>query len=218
MGLSREYKKCNCFEKNEKQNHVNCYFCGGQHLCRECPQETALAPILKKYIGSIMEEFIGNNFACPCCKEKKLEVLGNHSPSLDIVCKGCNRKFEVKSKCLSVNRLPNDIQLPHGNFQDYKRRQESGLDLFVIIYKVDRINKKITIREVLYAKNEEIKQNKNIKVIKRIQSHLSTIIITNKNLLSKLNLSKIYQFDFSSVINNYIKTNEYLTRLKELTI
>ena len=165
-----------------------------------------------------MEEFIGNNFACPCCKEKKLEVLGNHSPSLDIVCKGCNRKFEVKSKCLSVNRLPNDIQLPHGNFQDYKRRQESGLDLFVIIYKVDRINKKITIREVLYAKNEEIKQNKNIKVIKRIQSHLSTIIITNKNLLSKLNLSKIYQFDFSSVINNYIKTNEYLTRLKELTI
>ena len=116
---------------------------------------------------------------------------------------------------MSVNRLPNDINLPHGNYDDYKKRQENGLDLIVIIYKVDRLNKKITIREVLYAKNSEIKKSKNIQVIKRIKSHLSTIIINNKNLLSKFNLKKHYQFDFSAIIDNYIKTKDYINKLKK---
>ena len=51
-----------------EQKEKKCYFCGGNHLCRECPQEAILSPILKKYIGSIMENFMGNNFDCPCCK------------------------------------------------------------------------------------------------------------------------------------------------------
>lgn len=189
-----------------------CYFCGEIHECRECPQEKAIAPDLKKYIGNIMEKFIGEKFLCPYCSSKSLTVLGNNSPSLDIICSYCKRKFEVKSKCLSVMILPNDLNLPHGNYDDYKKRQQNGLDLIVIIYKVDRFNKKITIREVLYAKNSEIKESKNIQVIKRIKkkSNLSTIIINNKNLLSKFNLKKQYEFDFSAIINNYIKSNVYV--------
>jgi|TARA_B100000524_G_C23646979_1_gene368804 hypothetical protein len=219
MVLTREFNISNvCPEKINQTPRAHCYFCGGTHVCRECPQETAIAPILKKYIGSIMEEWVGKNFPCPCCKSKSLSVLGNHSPSLDIICSSCNRKFEVKSKCLSINRLPNDINLPHGNFEDYQRRQQNGLDLIVIIYKVDRLNKKITIREVLYAKNSEIKKSKNIQVIKRIKSHLSTIIINNKNLLSKFNLKKLYQFDFSAIIDNYVKTTDYIKNLNEMTI
>ena len=219
MVLTREYikNKC-CREVGEIKRDKKCYFCGGNHLCRECPQETLMAPILKKYIGKIMEEFIGNNFNCPCCDKHSLAVLGNHSPSLDIVCMNCNRKFEVKSKCLSVNTLPNDLKLPHGSYDDYKKRQESGLDLFVIIYKVDRINKKITIREVLYAKNKQIISNSNIRVIKRNKSHLSTILISNKNLLNKLTLVKDYQFDFSMIIQKYMETNTLMNNFKVLNI
>lgn len=218
MVLTRSYK-CNshCPIHNMKCNsQIKCYFCGGSHLCRECPQETLLAPILKKYIGSIMEDFIGDNFCCPSCGKKTMTVLGNHSPSLDIVCQNCQRKFEVKSKCLSVNNLPKDINLPHGNYEDYKKRQNSGLDLFVIIYKVDRVNKKITIREVLYSKNSEILKNDNVQVVQRKRSHLSTICIKNRNLITKMKLEKLYQFDFSSIIDNYLKTADYLSKIKEI--
>ena len=189
-----------------------CYFCGGNHLCRECPQEAILSPILKKYIGSIMENFIGSNFDCPCCQKRTMKVLGNHSPSLDIICTSCKRRFEVKSKCLSVNNLPNDLKLPHGSYDDYLRRQNNGLDLFVIIYKVDRIQKKITIREVLYARNNDIIDHNNIKVVKRKKSHLSTILIKDKSSLKKMNLNETYQFDFSGIIDKYM---ENLERIKK---
>lgn len=181
----------------------SCYFCGGNHLCRQCPQELILAPLLKKYIGSIMENFISDNYSCPGCNTCNLKVLGNHSPSLDIVCKNCDRKFEVKSKCLSVNQLPIDLNLPHGNFFDYKKRQSSGLDFFIIIYKVDRFNKKIKIREILYIKNKEISKGNNFKVIKRNDSNLSTIIIDNRLNLNKLNLVSKNEFDFSNIVNQY---------------
>ena len=88
--------------------------------------------------------------------------------------------------------------------------------MFVIIYKVDRINKKITIREVLYSKNSEILKNDNIEVIKRKKSHLSTICIKNRNLITKMKLEKLYQFDFSSIIDNYLKTADYLSKLEEI--
>lgn len=224
MVLMRDLKRNNhCIAYSKQCNsEVKCYFCGGSHLCRECPQETLLAPILKKYIGSIMEDFIGDNFCCPSCNKKQMTVLGNHSPSLDIVCQSCERRFEVKSKCLSVNNLPKDINLPHGNYEDYKKRQSSGLDLFVIIYKVDRINKKITIREVLYSKNSEILENNNIKVVKRHKSHLSTISIQDRNLITKMDLNRLYQFDFSSIIEDYLQTAGYIeqlgTLLNEITV
>jgi hypothetical protein len=218
MGLTRIYNKTNNTSETEVINTdiklKKCYFCEGNHVCRECPQEALLAPVLKKYIGKIMEDFIGNNFCCPRCNTNKLAVLGNHSPSLDIICGECERKYEVKSKCLSINNLPNDLKLPHGNFEEYKNRQDNGLDLFVIIYKVDRINKKITIREVLYADNKEILKNDNIQVLKRNNSHLSTITINNKKLLNKLKLNRLFQFDFSSIIENYLKSNNFINKIK----
>ena len=100
MVLTRSFDNNNtaCLFKEKSNSGVKCYFCGKSHICRECPQETALAPVLKKYIGSIMEDFIGDNFACPCCNKHELTVLGNHSPSLDIVCLNCKRKFEGSNR------------------------------------------------------------------------------------------------------------------------
>ena len=159
-----------------------------------------------------MENFIGNTFECPCCQQKTMKVLGNHSPSLDIICTNCKRRFEVKSKCLSVNNLPNDLKLPHGSYNDYLKRQNNGLDLFVIIYKVDRVKKKITIREVLYAKHQDIIQEENILVMKREKSHLSTILIKDKFLLRKMNMNQIYQFDFSIIIEKYMENLEKIKK------
>jgi hypothetical protein len=168
---------------------IKCYFCNGNHACRDCPLEATMAPILRKKVGNMMEYYVADNLKCPeCSKEKTLRVIGNHTPSLDLVCSCCQMKFEVKSKCLSVNKLPNDINLPHGSYIDYVHRLEEGLNLIVIIYGVDRVKKLITVREVLYATNHELKSPNIIEVVKRTDNNLSTIMIKNKKNLSKLNL------------------------------
>ena len=98
MVLSKH--KCKC-------SHLTCYFCGGNHACRDCPIEKKIAPILKKKVGNEMEHYVALNCSCPCCRNKTLHVIGNHSPSLDIIClnQRCGRKFEIKSKCLSSIRM-----------------------------------------------------------------------------------------------------------------
>ena len=57
---------------------------------------------LKQKVGNYMETHVAKVLPCPSCNKKELKVLGNHSPSLDLVCSNCSRKIEVKSK-LSVS-------------------------------------------------------------------------------------------------------------------
>jgi hypothetical protein len=175
-------------KSNEIKSSIKCYFCNDNHLCRSCPKEFAMAPVFKKKVGIMMEYWVANNFKCPECNHACLNVIGNHAPSLDIICNNCSNKFEVKSKCLSVNNLPNDIKLPHGSYIDYVNRLEENLNLIVIIYGVDRINKLINIREVLYADTTYLKNPSIIEVKKRPNSNLSTILIKNKMILLKLKL------------------------------
>ena len=183
--MSCLYHNKNCIQK--------CYFCGEDHTCRECPLELQMAPVLKKKVGIMMEHYVANNFSCPSCNKKDLRVIGNHSPSLDIVC-NCGKKIEVKSKCLSVNKLPNDIKLPHGSYIDYINRLKGGLDLFIIVYGVDRVKKIIKIREVLYATHIMLTEGININVIKRDDNGLSTITIKDRN---KLNIMQVPMGDRS---------------------
>ena len=190
-------------KKIRKKNIKKCFFCGDNHICKDCPLEVAVAPILKKFIGNIMENFIGDNYNCPHCNGK-LEVLGNHTPSLDIVCKDCNYNYEVKSKCLSIKKIPNDLQLPHGNYNEYKERQNKGLDIFIIIYGVNRLEKKINIREIYHIKNKEIINNNNITVYKRENSNLSFIQINNNKLLNKMEIKSPNIFYFNNIIDHYL--------------
>lgn len=178
LSIITDFKKLNV---NKKSKKVRCYFCEGNHLCRDCPVEEKLAPILKKKVGKFMEHYVANNLDCPICHERQLKVLGNNSPSLDIICQNCNRNIEVKSKCLSVNKLPNDIHLPHGNFSEYFERQKTGLDFIIVIYSVNRVKKLINIRKVLYMNDNIIKDGDVIKITKRVNSPLSTIKIDNIN-------------------------------------
>jgi hypothetical protein len=175
---------------------IKCYFCNGNHICRNCPIEASLSPIYKNKVGNMMEYYIAENFKCPECNNNSLYVLGNHTPSLDIICKCCDKKFEVKSKCLSVQKIPKDINLNHGSYNNYIIRLSEKLNLFVIIYGVDRISKNIYIREVLYA-NNTLLLNTNIIEVKR-NNNCSTIIIKNKNFLKKIILKQ------NTIINGQI--------------
>jgi len=158
-----------------------CYFCGGDHKCRNCYIEKKIAPIMSKIIGEFMEKYISDNFKCQRCKNNTLEVLGDHSPSLDIVCSSCKSKYEIKSKCLSSRYIPIDLKLPHGNYNKYITRQKEGLDFIIIIYSVDRLLKNIIIREILYIPNDDIIESNCVWIINRFKSKLSTILIKNKN-------------------------------------
>lgn len=212
--MSCVYHKKACINK--------CYFCGENHTCRECPLEAMMAPILKKKVGILMEHYVANNFHCPQCSGSNMKVIGNHSPSLDIICSDCNKKIEVKSKCLSVNNLPSDIRLPHGNYSDYLNRLNDGLDLIVVIYGVDRSKKLIKIREVLHASTQMLNNKSIISVEKRTDNNLSTILIKNRNCLINLSIpSKDRIIDFSSEIYPYItdvnsKTCRECSREKEI--
>ena len=164
---------------------IKCYFCNGNHICRNCPVEASLSSTYKNKVGNMMEYYIANNFKCPECQSQSLYVLGNHTPSLDIICKCCSKKFEVKSKCLSAVSIPLDINLNHGSYNNYIKRLTEKLNLFVIIYGVDRKTKNIYIREVLYA-NNSLLLNNNIIEVKRNNNNCSMISIKNKDRLCKL--------------------------------
>ena len=169
---------------------IKCHFCNGKHTCRECPLEEAIAPILKKKVGMAMEHYIAEHIKCPECNTLSLNVIGNHAPSLDIICDNCSKKFEVKSKCLSVSKIPEDIYLPHGSYRDYMSRlYNENLNLIVIIYGVDRINKLIKVKEVLYANNRIMTDETIVINEKRYNSNLSTIYIKKKSALQKLYLN-----------------------------
>ena len=174
--------------KNNIYKPVECFFCKGAHVCRDCPVEANMAPMFKKKVGYMMEYYVAENIKCPECNVLSLQVIGNHTPSLDLICGSCQKKFEVKSKCLSVDKLPTDIILPHGSYIDYKYRLKDGLNLIVIVYGADRINKLINVREVLYANNNKLMSSNIIEVRRRDKSNLSTIFIKNKNLISRLNV------------------------------
>jgi hypothetical protein len=135
-----------------------------------------------------------------------LDVIGNHSPSLDIVCRECSKKIEVKSKCLSVNNLPNDIRLPHGSYHDFINRIDNGLDLFVVIYGVDRVKKTLKIREVLNIPTIFLKNSNIIEIVKRNDNNLSTILIKNRLSLNQLDIpNKDKSIYFGDDIREYLR-------------
>lgn len=189
------------------KKHVTCYYCKGNHSCRDCPTETKIAPFMKKIVGMHMEYFVANELKCPRCNCVSLRLLGNHTPSLDIICDNCIANFEVKSKCLSVNNIPKDLTLSHGNYFNYLSRQHQGLDFIIIIYGVDRATKIINIRKVLYASDSFIKNNVYFKVLKKPTATMSDIRISDYTKLSEIVLDQSYAYDFSQTIAE-ITTNE----------
>lgn len=168
-----------------------CHYCNStKHLCRDCPIEKANAASYKLIIGKWAEKYVAK-YPCPSCKKNTLDFLGNHTPSLDVKCKCCGHMIEVKSKCLSVKKLPKDIFMYHGNFEYYQKRVDQGLTFVFVIYSVDRKSKSFDIRRVYYVDNNSIKNNKIITVKKLENTKNSKIIIPNTDYLEKWQILKI---------------------------
>jgi len=178
-------------------NFVSCEFCKGNHNTRNCNIELKLAPDIKKLIGRLMEYYFCNFFSCPGCNNKTLSVLGNNKPSLDIICLTCSKNIEIKSKCLSIDKLPNDIICHGGNYNKFINNITNiNLDLIVIIYGVNRKNKEIYIRKVYYLPNNILHDSKIITITKCKNTSLSLINILNTNKLNNIigNVKQIITF------------------------
>lgn len=169
--------------------NIKCHFCNGNHKCRDCPIEAMNAASNRRKVGTWFEEWVSCNIPCPNCNGH-LKVKGDHTPSLDLVCNNpkCMNKFECKSKCLSVNCLPKDIFLPHGTYNDFIQQINKGLNLIVVIYGFDRINKTINVREVIHADNKDLINPNLIEINRRNDSNLSSILIKDRKKLKKMNL------------------------------
>ena len=188
---------------------IHCDYCKNNHSSKECPLEKQLAPIMRKIVGMYMEHFVANEVYCPRCSKKVLEHLGSHAPSLDLICKSCSTKFEIKSKCMSNKVIPNDLVFNHGNYNDYRQRQNSGLDIMLIIYSVCRKTKVIKIRRIFWVPDEIIKSTKVISVVKKDNSTLSEIIVPNYKELPEIIFNQKYAFayDFSENIKTIINSS-----------
>ncbi len=188
-------------------NKHKCFFCNGLHSCRNCPIESKIAPYMKKIIGQHMENFVATKLTCPRCYKSNLKLLGNHTPSLDIICTNCCTNYEVKSKCLSVDILPKNLILHHGNYFDYLSRQSNGLDFIIIIYKVNRISKIIQIRKILHILNESIQMpNNNFLVEQDSKSSLSKIYIDDYTKCNEIKIQDSYNYNFTNDVENLMKT------------
>ncbi len=185
---------------------IPCEYCNNYHNSRECPLEKILAPFMRKIVGMYMEQFVADEVCCPRCKNKSLEPLGTHAPSLDIICSSCNTKFEIKSKCMSSKVIPKDLVFNHGNYNDYCNRQNNGLDIILILYSVCRKTKVIKIRNVFYVSNEMINNNY-LKVLKKNNSSLSEIIVPDYHKLSEVKLNEKFCYDFSENIDSIINAS-----------
>ena len=139
---------------------------------------------------------------CPNCKKGKLNVLGNNSPSLDCICNCCQYKYEIKSKCLSINNLPKDLKITHGNFNFYRDRQENGLDFIIIIYGVNRETKIVTIKKVFHVPHKDIINNNNFNVSQN--NNYSIINIKDHTKYNCYNFKNPIKINFSKYINSYL--------------
>lgn len=167
-----------------------CDFCSScDHLTINCTIEKQMAPYFKKEVGNEMELFISKNIKCQICNSNRLKVLGNHTPSLDIIC-DCGAIYEVKAKCLSTKNLPDNIYCNGGNYNKFKENIINGLHLIIIIYGVNRKDKKIYIKHIYYIPNKVLINNSLIQIIKKTDSTLSLINIPNRNVLININSNK----------------------------
>jgi len=194
------------YNKDRSLNEF-CQFCFHNHNCRTCPYENELKKDMTIKVGIIMEELVQNIVKCKYCNTHTLKRLGDNSPSLDLECTKCNKIIEVKSKCLSVNNLPNDIECKGGNYLHFCNNISiRNLDLVLILYGVNRSNKEINIREIYWIKNNLLKEQSNIKIIKNDKNNLSKIYIKDRLKLDKLIIKNIPKISFKAWAEKLIKT------------
>jgi hypothetical protein len=196
--------------------NIVCKWCTGNHSSRNCHSEKMIKSQLKIKVGTVMEQFVEKCIECPRCfyaagnnynKENfcSFTRLANNTPSLDIECTICGLQIEVKSKCLSINNLPDQIYCKAGNYDSLINNiYDNQLNIIVIIYSADRITKNITIKEILWIDNKELYSESNVFINKIPNTTLCNITITNRNNIPKLPFD-IKNISFETYINKLVK-------------
>jgi len=191
-------------QNNLVKSTQTCEFCFGYHNCRDCDKEKKLRVTISNKVGLIMEEYLENNIPCRYCNSYTLVRRGDNSPSLDLECELCKKKIEVKSKCLSIDKLPNDITCKGGNFIHLQNNiKNKDLDLVLIIYGVDRKLKEIKIRHAFWISNNQLQDNELIQISRNY--NLSTISIFDIRKLERVFLNNIGTISFRNWIEKLIK-------------
>lgn len=183
------------------------------HTSRTCEEESILSEYFNKMIGDAMETIAAKNIPCPGpgCGKPTLEKLGDNSPSWDLYCTSCCRKFEVKSKAMTRN---NDMNLYFygGAYKYYTMRVQEGLHMIIIIYEIDRKTKTLTVKEVFHVSNNLLKKSEDkhnaIVVKQRPNTTLSDIIVRNKinlrNITPTKKISLSYKNAYNTLRDQYI--------------
>jgi hypothetical protein len=184
----------------------HCDFCNGQHDDRDCFIERMMSPFMSQLTGLELEKYVEQYLHCPYCGKNKLSILKNSAPSLDAICGCCNEFFEIKSKCLSTSKLPNDLHLNHGNYYLYKKRQNERLNFIIIIYGANRKTKILKIKKIFFIPSKEICDNSNFRVVKK--KNMSQILIDDHTKFKQYNIKKIPLY-----INYADKINKKLIEL-----
>lgn len=181
-----------------------CQFCYEKHSSRNCHKEKQLCTIISTQVGLLMEEFVQNKLHCKYCNTFSLVRRNDNSPSLDLECQLCKKKVEVKSKCLSISTLPNDVICKGGNFYHLLNNiTNEDLDLVLIIYGVDRKYKYIKIRKVFWISNNQLKNYQLITISKN--NNLSIISIADTTRLFEVMFDNLQIISFKEWIEKLIK-------------
>lgn len=198
------------------KNNLICKWCAGNHSSRNCHYEEMIKPQLKNKVGIVIEQFVEKCIQCPLCVYKSgnsyninnyysFKRLANNKPSLDIECSICGLQIEVKSKCLSIDNLPEQIYCKAGNYNSLINNIYYGeLNIIVVIYSANRITKNITIKEILWINNNILSSNTNVFINKIPHSSLCNIIIMNRHNIPKLPF-EIKNISFTSYVNSMSK-------------
>ena len=147
----------------------NCYCCGSsEHLIKECPTHKAKVKYRNNDAGKWSEDrFTG--MLCPICKNGILQHAVLHTPSLDFTCLTCGKLFELKSKCLSQQNIPNDIRIIGGQYTHLMNSiLNKNLNLIILIYKVNEKENLRIERKIIIIENNDLKSdllNNNINII-----------------------------------------------------
>ena len=139
----------------------------------------------------------------PIAKENYINYL-KYSVGVP-VCNNCGKCYEIKSKCLSCERLPEKLYLTHGNYDYYLDRQEEVLDFFILIYKVNRQTKEIIIRKVFHVSDNDIRNYNNFIIKPDDDNYHCNIIINNHNLFQENKKVKNYKISMVNEINTLFK-------------